>query len=73
MADIDDLRKPEEDFDLDDEMPMDEFDFDVDGSTGSTRFLGMTPVERMFIAIFLFMNVFVLGLALLLATGRFAF
>ncbi|MDX1994431.1 MAG: hypothetical protein SF029_18760 [bacterium] len=33
-------------------------------------FLGMTPIERMFISIFLFMNVAVLGLALLLATGR---
>lgn len=33
-------------------------------------FLGMTSVERMFLSIFLFMNVCVLGLALLLATGR---
>jgi hypothetical protein len=33
-------------------------------------FLGMTPVERMFISIFLFMVVAVLGVALLLATGR---
>jgi hypothetical protein len=73
MADIDDLRKPDEDFDFDDEMPVDDFDIDVDDSTGSARFLGMTPVERMFIAIFLFMNVLVLGLALLLATGRLAF
>ena len=30
----------------------------------------MTAVERMFLSIFLFMNVCVLGLALLLATGR---
>jgi hypothetical protein len=34
------------------------------------KFLGMTAVERMFLAIFLFMNVLVIGLALLLATGR---
>ncbi len=34
------------------------------------HFLGMTAVERMFLSIFLFMNVCVLGIALLLATGR---
>jgi hypothetical protein len=34
------------------------------------HFLGMTAVERMFLSIFLFMNVFVIGIALLLATGR---
>jgi hypothetical protein len=60
-----------------------EFDFDnqdnvlpsEDGSVsrGSGLFLGMTPVERMFIAIFLFMNVTVLGLAFLLATHRIVF
>jgi hypothetical protein len=37
------------------------------------RFLGMTAVERMFIAVFLFLNVIVAGLALLLATGRLQF
>lgn len=37
------------------------------------HFLGMTAVERMFLSIFLFMNVCVLGLALLLATGRLVF
>jgi hypothetical protein len=35
-------------------------------------FLGMTAVERMFLSIFLFMNVCVLGLAFLLATHRIA-
>lgn len=34
------------------------------------RFMGMTAVERMFLSIFFFMNVLVLGLALLLATQR---
>ncbi|MBZ0300886.1 MAG: hypothetical protein K8J31_14145 [Anaerolineae bacterium] len=34
------------------------------------RFLGMTAVERMFLSIFIFMNVFVLGLAILIATQR---
>jgi hypothetical protein len=39
--------------------------------TGEKRlFLGMTPIERMFISMFLFMNVAVLGIAILLATGR---
>jgi hypothetical protein len=33
-------------------------------------FLGMTAIERMFLSIFLFMNVCVLGLAFLLATHR---
>ncbi|MFN8373311.1 MAG: hypothetical protein U0694_10610 [Anaerolineae bacterium] len=40
---------------------------------GDGRFLGMTAVERMFLSIFLFMNVLVLGLAMLLATGRIRF
>lgn len=39
-------------------------------SSGDGRFLGMTAVERMFLSIFLFMNVLVLGLALLVATQR---
>lgn len=36
-------------------------------------FLGMTAVERMFISIFLFMNVAILGLVFLLATHRIVF
>ncbi|MBZ0282115.1 MAG: hypothetical protein K8L97_15350 [Anaerolineae bacterium] len=60
----------------------DNFDFDFDADNviredGEERaqrlFLGMTAVERMFISIFLFMNVTVLGLAFLLATGRIRF
>jgi hypothetical protein len=68
---LDDLRKAA------DEEEQGFFDDDDDGFGGeATRslddnlFLGMTPVERMFISIFLFMNVGVLGLALLLATNR---
>ncbi len=41
-----------------------------DSAQPERKFLGMTAVERMFLALFLFMNVLVLGLALLLATGR---
>jgi hypothetical protein len=37
------------------------------------RFLGMTAVERMFLSIFIFLNVVVIGLALLLFTGRLVF
>jgi hypothetical protein len=37
------------------------------------HFLGMTAVERMFLSIFLFMNICVLGIALMLATGRLVF
>ena len=33
-------------------------------------FLGMTALERMFLSMFLFMTVFVLGLAFLVVTGR---
>ncbi len=45
-------------------------DFVFDEIEEEHHFLGMTPVERMFLSMFLFMNVAVLGLALLLATGR---
>lgn len=48
----------------------DEEEFVEVQSESDMLFLGMTPVERMFLSIFLFMNVTVLGLALLLATGR---
>jgi hypothetical protein len=60
------------------------FDFDEDDDNAiileedteekvQRLFLGMTAVERMFLSIFLFMNVCVLGLAILLATKRIAF
>ncbi|HYO88205.1 MAG TPA: hypothetical protein VER79_06120 [Candidatus Limnocylindrales bacterium] len=34
------------------------------------KFLGMSAVERMFLSIFIFLNVVVIGLALLIFTGR---
>jgi hypothetical protein len=67
MVDFDDLRRSTTDdlgFDDDDEIDV------QGGSARSTLFLGMTPIERMFISMFLFLNVAVLGIALLLATGR---
>lgn len=68
---LDDLRR----------SPNDDFDFDADESAGeelfldreeatTQLFLGMTAVERMFLSIFFFMNIVVLGLAFLVATGR---
>jgi hypothetical protein len=41
---------------------------DVDGA--GAPFLGMSPLERMFLSIFLFMNVAILGVAILMATDR---
>jgi hypothetical protein len=70
---LDDLRKAtnEPDFDFEDD---DGDDFLVDDRRKSdTLFLGMTAVERMFLSFFFFMNVAVLGLAFLLATGRIQF
>lgn len=67
---LDELRRAGEDDDF-------SFGDDDDDDYGSDvredepkLFLGMTPLERMFISMFLFMNVAVLGIALLLATGR---
>ncbi len=67
---LDDLRRDVNDEDLfGDEDDLDDFG-EVSADSEVQMFLGMTPVERMFLSIFLFMNVTVLGLALLLATGR---
>jgi hypothetical protein len=65
---FDDLRKLD-----DDQSPFEDDDFEelTSGiSSDDQLFLGMTPLERMFLSIFLFMNVTVFGLALLLATDR---
>lgn len=68
---LDDLRRST--------LQDDDFDFDGDDSdlldlpereSRDQYFLGMRPVERMMLMIFLFMNVCVIMLALLLATGR---
>lgn len=64
---LDDLRRstndtPDDEFELDD-LPVE--------SKGEKRpFLGLRPVERMFLMIFFFMNIVVIGIVLLLATGR---
>ncbi len=71
---LDELRRDDNEFfdfddDVDNEIVLKE---DVEEKV-QRLFLGMTAVERMFLSIFLFMNVCVLGLALLLATKRIAF
>ncbi|MDX2161290.1 MAG: hypothetical protein SF162_08205 [bacterium] len=65
---LDDLRKsdfdePEADYAAGDEFP-------AAGDAPEKRFLGMTAVERMFLTMFVFLNVLVIGAALLLVTGR---
>jgi hypothetical protein len=70
--DLRDLRfddAPEIDFEAQEDMFLE----DRSGVQSESKFLGMTAVERMFLSIFLFMNVVVLGLALLLATRRIVF
>jgi hypothetical protein len=67
---LDDLRRSASD-DFDEQFEDDDASFDdAGGGDSGALFLGMTAVERMFISIFLFLNVSVLGFALLLATGR---
>jgi hypothetical protein len=71
---LDDLRRPNDVDDFDDQEDDDSFNFVEDDDEVSKRlFLGMTAVERMFLSLFLFMNVVVLGLAFLIVTGRMAF
>lgn len=67
---LDDLRKSalQQDFEVEIEEPLPTV---VDEEEEvEARFLGMTAVERMFLSIFVFLNVVVIGAALLLATGR---
>ncbi|GIL14418.1 MAG: hypothetical protein DWB42_17990 [Chloroflexi bacterium] len=71
---LDDLRKSAAENDFDFEEDDDAFAVEEDTEHKVDKlFLGMTAVERMFLTIFLFMNVCVLGIALLLATGRLVF
>ena len=70
---LDDLRRS---FDEDDDEDLDLDTFTVvedDEDLARRRFLGMTAVERMFLSIFFFLNVLVLGLAFLVVTGRIQF
>lgn len=67
---LDDLRNSAMD---DDELDLEDEDRALDAiqeRRSDRGFLGMRPVERMFLSIFLFMTVTVLMIALLMATGR---
>ena len=65
---LDELRSSASRTNPEDFEPDEVFAFEDVGE--ERHFLGMTAVERMFLSIFLFMNVCVLGVALLLVTGR---
>lgn len=78
MADIlDDLRRSTQ------ANTFDDFDYDADDAVLAAEqerevreeklFLGLRPVERMMLSIFLFMNVTVIMMAFLIATGRVVF
>jgi hypothetical protein len=67
---LDDLRNFSDDEDDDDDEIFGEEEFGRDVNEGGPLFLGMTAIERMFLSMFLFMNVAILGIAVLLATNR---
>lgn len=67
---LDDLRRNDSADDFDEVIEDDDFNLVDTEETATRLFLGMTAVERMFLSIFFFMNVVVLGLAFLVATGR---
>lgn len=71
---LDDLRRNDFADDFDEIEEDSEFDRirEDDEEVSQRLFLGMTAVERMFLSIFLFMNVVVFGLAFLFVTGRIA-
>lgn len=71
--DLRDLRFDDSTETIDFDSEEDTFLEDRGGVHSERTLLGMTAVERMFLSIFLFMNVVVLGIALLLATRRIAF
>lgn len=77
--DLDDLRNLDDEsssgrMSFDDIAADDDFEgmaIDEEGeAAASGPFLGMTAQERMFLSIMLFGNIVVLGIAMLLATGR---
>lgn len=79
MLDFDDLRKSIEegdsDQDGDDDFPIN-FDASGDDDDEAARarqrepFLGLTAGQRALLAVILFLNVFVIGVGLLIVTGR---
>ncbi len=71
---LDDLRNSTLDNDeVYDRRSDDEFFAVSEAPKKEGRFLGMTSVERMLLAVFFFMNVLIIGFALLVATERIVF
>ncbi len=75
-----DLRRAAEEGEIEEIDDSDDFPIDIDfgegddeRAAGDGRWLGMTAGERALLSLFLFMNVTVLGLALLVVTGRLQF
>lgn len=73
MSNLDELRR----MDDDDEPEGIAVDFDEliasRTSKKSRPFLGMTPGQRAFLSVIVFLNVLILGTGLLFVTGRLAF
>lgn len=69
---LDELRSSlDDDLGFDDDLDESEgVDFGEDEDLAPQRFLGMTAGERAFLSVMLFLNVLVLGVAVLVATGR---
>ena len=78
---LDDLRRGADGGSFEDfeEVEDDFSDFDFEGSVieesaGPKRgFMGMSAAERMLISLFLFLNVTIIGMAILVASGRIRF
>ncbi len=66
MSNIDDLRQ----FDEEPDIEFDASVFEQVTTVENPKFMGMTAIERMFAAIFLFLAVLVACLAALIVTGR---
>lgn len=78
MSDFDDLRnltQNDDEFALDDQDLPFELGQEINPSQPATQqpFLGLTPQQRAFLAFMLFLNVLVIGIGLLVVTGRLAF
>ncbi len=76
MSDMDDLRNltQKDDFALDDEPLGFELGPEIDQRQQTPPpFLGLTPPQRAFLAFMLFLNVLVIGVGLLVVTGRLVF
>lgn len=68
---LDDLRSSlDDDLGFEDELDEEADALADDDSDEQSRFLGMTAGERAFLSVMMFLNVLILGVAVLVATGR---